>query len=123
MLYSYCGQNQQYITCSYLSYGEIDLDEFSILIILLQNIRHWNMQFAVHIVNPWRACAARVTVVVLSVCVSTTILALQATRRLENENGDIAETTAFESDKLTRSRTAQTINKRCACVYFTHTST
>ena len=30
-------------------YGEIDLDEFSILIIL-QNIRHWNMRFAVHIV-------------------------------------------------------------------------
>ena len=30
------------------------------------------------VINPRRACAARVTVVVLCVCVSTTILALQA---------------------------------------------
>ena len=66
-------------------------------------------------INPWRACAAKVTVVVLcvrlvrlSVCLSTTILALQATRRLmsntnsfsakgqEKQCGDFAETTAFE---------------------------
>ena len=31
------------------------------------------------IINPRRTCAARVTVVVLSVCLSATILALQAT--------------------------------------------
>ena len=53
-------------------------------------------------------CAARVTVVVLCVCVSTTILGLQATRRLMSDTnsfsatrarkkcGDFAETTAFE---------------------------
>ena len=35
------------------------------------------------IINPRRACAAKVTVVVLCVCVSTTILALQATRRYQ----------------------------------------
>ena len=38
-----------------------------------------------HFINPWRACSARVTVlglcVCLSVCLSTPILALQATRR------------------------------------------
>ena len=61
------------------------------------------------IVNPQHACAARVTVLVcLFVCLSTTILALQATRRLMSETnsfgatrarkkcGDFAETTAFE---------------------------
>ena len=41
------------------------------------------------LINPRRACAARVTVVVLcvclSVCLSTTILALQATRRLMSD--------------------------------------
>ena len=67
-------------------------------------------------INPWRACAARVTVVVLcvclsvcvSVCLSTTILALQATRRLMSDTntfsatragkecGDFAVTIAFE---------------------------
>ena len=40
-------------------------------------------------INPRRACAARVTVVVLcvclSVCLSMTILGLQATRRLMND--------------------------------------
>ena len=72
------------------------------------------------VIHPRRACASRVTVVVvcLSVYLSTTILALQATRRLMSDtnsfsgtwarkkNGDFAETTAFESDKLTRARTA-----------------
>ena len=70
------------------------------------------------IINPRRACAARVTVVVLCVCLSvclsdysrttTTLLALRATRRLMSDTnrfsatragknkGDFAETTAFE---------------------------
>ena len=60
------------------------------------------------IINPRRACAARVTVLGLSVCLFTTILGLQATRRLmseptasvlqghDKECGDFAETTAFE---------------------------
>ena len=43
----------------------------------------------ISIINPRRACAARVTVVVLcvclSVCLSTTILALYATRRLMSD--------------------------------------
>ena len=47
--------------------------------------------FISHVFNPRRACAARVTVVVLcvrvslsrSVCLSTTILGLQATRRYQ----------------------------------------
>ena len=70
------------------------------------------------VINPRRACAARFTVVGQCVCVSATILALQATRRLMSDtnsfsgtwarklNGDFAEMTAFESDKLTQSRTA-----------------
>ena len=41
------------------------------------------------VINPRRACAVRVTVVVLCVCLSvglsTTILTLQATRRLMND--------------------------------------
>ena len=45
------------------------------------NIYQW-----VQVINPWRACAARVTVLGLSVCLSvhllTTIFGLQATRRL-----------------------------------------
>ena len=64
------------------------------------------------IINPRRACAARATVVVLCVCLfvclSTTILAPRATRRLMSDTnrfsttragkkcGDFAETTAFE---------------------------
>ena len=44
--------------------------------------------FVQNLINPRRACAARVTVlgmcVCLSVCLSTTILALQAMRRLNN---------------------------------------
>ena len=72
------------------------------------------------VINPQCSCAARVTVDVMSVCLSTTILALEPTRRLVSDNnsfngtlsriikrnGDFAETTAFESDKLARSRTA-----------------
>ena len=62
------------------------------------------------VINPRRACTARVTeldlCVCLSVCLSSTILALQATRRLISDTnrfsatrklrGDFAETTAFE---------------------------
>ena len=48
------------------------------------------------LINPRRACAARVTVVVLcvcvSVCVSTTILALQATRRLMSDTSSFSAT-------------------------------
>ena len=50
------------------------------------------------IVNPRRACAARVTVVglcvCLSVCLSTTILALQATRRLMSDTNSFGATRA-----------------------------
>ena len=42
------------------------------------------------ITNPRRACAARVTVVVLFVCLSTTILALQATRRLMSDTNSFS---------------------------------
>ena len=67
-------------------------------------------------VNPRRACAARVTVLGLSVClsvsVSTTILALQATKGHQSDTnsssatsdpklkGDFAKTKAFEIEKL-----------------------
>ena len=50
--------------------------------------------------NPRRACAARVTVVVLCVClsvclsVSTTILGLQATRRLMSDTNSFSATRA-----------------------------
>ena len=43
-------------------------------------------------INPRRACAARVTVVVLCVCLSTTILALQATRRLMSDTNSFSAT-------------------------------
>ena len=54
------------------------------------------------LVNPRRACAARVTVlglcvclfVCLSVCLSTTILALQATRRLMSDTNSFSATRA-----------------------------
>ena len=50
------------------------------------------------LVNPRRACAARVTVyswsVCLSVCLSTTILALQATRRLMTDTNSFSATRA-----------------------------
>ena len=50
------------------------------------------------LVNPRRACVARVTVVVLCVrvcvCVSTTILALQATRQLMRDTNSFIATRA-----------------------------
>ena len=54
------------------------------------------------IINPRRACAARVTVVglcvclfvCLFVCLSTTILALQATRRLMSDTNSYSATRA-----------------------------
>ena len=47
------------------------------------------------IINPRRACAARVTVVVLSVCLSVcahSILGLQATRRLMSDTNSFSAT-------------------------------
>ena len=67
------------------------------------------------VVNPRRACAARVTVLCQSVCLSdysgTTgneaaserYQKLQCNKRLKND--DFAKTTAFESEKLALSRT------------------
>ena len=46
------------------------------------------------LVNPQRACAARVTVVVLCVRLSATILALQATRRLMSDTNSFSATRA-----------------------------
>ena len=50
------------------------------------------------VIYPWRACAARVTVlglsVCLSVCLSTTILALQGTRRLMSDTNSFSATRA-----------------------------
>ena len=47
------------------------------------------------VINPRRACAARVTVVVcVSVCLSATILALQATRRLMSDASSFSATRA-----------------------------
>ena len=49
------------------------------------------------LINPRRACAARVTVVVLCVCLvclSPTILALQATRRLMSDTNRFSATRA-----------------------------
>ena len=50
------------------------------------------------VINPWHACAARVTVVglsvCLSVCLSTTILALQSTRRLMSDTNNFSATRA-----------------------------
>ena len=52
------------------------------------------------IINPRRACAARVTVVVLCVslfvCLSTTILVLQATRRLMSDTNSFSATRAWK---------------------------
>ena len=83
----------------------------------------------VHIFNPRHACAARVTVVGLCVCVclSVTILALQATRRLMSNTNSFSSILAILLKRL-RSRAtnwhgreqrcvAQPINKQCACVY------
>ena len=46
------------------------------------------------IINPRHACAARVTVVVLCVCLFTTILALQATKRLLSDTNSFSATRA-----------------------------
>ena len=43
-------------------------------------------------INPRRACAARVTAVGPFVCLSTTILALQATRRLMSDTNSFSAT-------------------------------
>ena len=70
------------------------------------------------LINPRRAkCAARVTVLGLCVCLSTTILALQAMKRHQSntnsssatsaqKNGDFAKTKAFKIERLALSRTA-----------------
>ena len=54
------------------------------------------------LVNPRRACAARVTVVGLcvcpSVCLSTTILAPQATRRLMSDTNSFSATRACKNN-------------------------
>ena len=64
----------------------------------------WSQQQLVNpgrsFINPRRACAARVTVVsvrlsiCLFVCLSTTILALQATRRLMSDTNSFSATRA-----------------------------
>ena len=55
-----------------------------------------------YVINPRRACAARVTVVVLcvclSVCLSATVLALQATRRLMSDTNSFSATRARKSN-------------------------
>ena len=59
-----------------------------------------------HLINPRRACAARVTVVVLRVCVcvcvcvSTTILGLQATRRLMSDTNSFSATRASRKNNV-----------------------
>ena len=45
-------------------------------------------------INPRRACAARVTVICLCVCLSTTILGLQATGRLISDTNSFSTTMA-----------------------------
>ena len=55
----------------------------------------WVLSVAdVTIINPRRACAARVRVVVLCVCLSTTILAPRATRRLMSDTNRFSATRA-----------------------------
>ena len=46
------------------------------------------------VINPRRACAARVTVVGLCVCLSTTILALQAAKRRMSDTNSFSATRA-----------------------------
>ena len=57
-----------------------------------------NINWSGTVINPRRACAARVIVVVLcvclSVCLSTTMLALQTTRRLMNDTNSFSTTRA-----------------------------
>ena len=58
----------------------------------------YNVIMVEMLINPRRTCAARVTVVVLcvclSVCLSATILALQATRRLMSDTNRFSATRA-----------------------------
>ena len=49
---------------------------------------------SVVIINPRRALTARVTVFGLCVCVSTTILGIQATRRLMSDTNSFSATRA-----------------------------
>ena len=62
------------------------------------HIQMYNVCTCAYLVNPRRACAARVTVVALcvclSVCVSATILGLQATRRLMSDTNSFSATRA-----------------------------
>ena len=68
----------------------------------LENTDGFTCLHSQFIINPRRACAARVTVVVLCVCVSvclcvcvsTTILGLQATRRLMSDTNRFSATRA-----------------------------
>ena len=54
----------------------------------LKSLVHRLSQRICTIINPRRECAAGVTVVVLSVCLSARVLALQATRRpMSGTNG------------------------------------
>ena len=68
-------------------------------LLLRHKNQHMNaLQHIVSLINPRRASAARVTVVGLCVCVfvclSTTILALQATRRLMSDTNSFSATRA-----------------------------
>ena len=51
------------------------------------------------IINPRRACTARVTLLGLSVCVSVTILALQATKRHQSNTNSFSATSARKLNK------------------------
>ena len=57
--------------------------------VLMQSAYYGVLSVCAIVVNPRRACAARVTVVV-RVSVSTTILALQATRRLMSDTNSFS---------------------------------
>ena len=90
--------NVMYITkygCVFLLLGSLPLahNAFTSLLTVLRYIRCIR-----YIINPRRACAARVTVVVLCVCLfvclSETILALQATRRLMSDTNSFSATRA-----------------------------
>ena len=106
-----------YITkygCVFLKLGESIYLAMDLILILLVRSRSPIMLMHVQekdhvrdgVINPRRACAARVTVVVLcvcpsvrpsvrlSVCLSTTILGLQATRRLMSDTNIFSATRA-----------------------------
>ena len=80
--------------------GTLPLGNFSVLYTVL----HLLLRGFCTLINPRRACAARVTVVVLRVsvclsvclfvCLSPTILALQATRRLMSDTNSFSATKA-----------------------------